>query len=69
MFQGQRKLDKASLGFGFLSLGFSHRNVQAEVKSSVASIIAKMTNNWPKNKAGTTTKSPQLRNDVHLLYL
>ena len=47
----------------------AYRNVQAEVKSSVASIIAKMTNNWPKNKAGTTTKSPQLRNDVHLLYL
>ena len=53
----------------FFLWDLAYINVQAEVKSSVASIIAKMTNNWPKNKAGTTTKSPQLRNDVHLLYL
>lgn len=55
----------------FFLWDLAYINVHAKVKSSVASVIAKMTNNWPKNKAGTTTtKSPQLRNDVqHLLYL
>lgn len=52
MFQERRKLDKASLGFGFLSR-LACTNVHAEVESSAASVIAKMTNNWPKNKAGT----------------